>query len=407
MASEVESSRDSVSRRDFLAVGGLSMVGLTVAEQAAVRRARERSGDRSCILVVLAGGPSQLETFDPKPDAPREVRGPLKAISTSLPGVHFSECLPRLAELADRLTVIRSLSHDAAPTHETGLQLLQTGRLVSGGTQPASIGAMLSRLLGPRSKTPAYVLLPQRLSHTGVETYRGDGSGFLGAAYEPVIPEMATRRDGADAPRPPLVPFEDQPIAVRDAYGDSSIGRWLLAARQLIEHGVRMVTVNHFTRLDGNVTWDAHADGGEAPATLFDYRDTIGPQFDRACAALLDDLRQRGLLEETLVVCAGELGRTPHLNARGGRDHWTNAWSAMLAGGGLPAGAVVGETDAIGGWPADAPVSLPQLAATIYHHMKLDTSGELPADWPITTLCDAKPLFESGLQIGAGRRTTV
>jgi uncharacterized protein (DUF1501 family) len=344
---------------------------------------------------VLAGGPSQLETFDPKPNAPREVRGPLKAIATSLPGVHFSECLPRLAERADRVTVVRSLYHDAAPTHETGLQLLQTGRLASGGTQPASIGAMLSRLLGPRGKTPAHVLLPERLSHTGVETYRGDGSGFLGETYEPVIPESVTNEDGADASaaaRWPLVPFEDQPIAVRDAYGDSSIGRLLQAARQLVEHGVRMVTVNHFTRLDGNVTWDAHADGADAPATLFDYRDTIGPQFDRACAALLDDLKQRGLLEETLVVCAGELGRTPHLNARGGRDHWTSAWSAMLAGCGLPAGAVVGETDSIGAWPTDSPVSLPQLAATIYHHMKLDTSGELPADWPITSLCNAPPL---------------
>ncbi len=387
--------RKSVSRRDFLAVGGLSMVGLSVAEQAAVRRARERSGDRSCILILLTGGPSQLETFDPKPDAPREVRGPLKAISTALPGVQFSECLPRLAERADRLTVLRTLHHDAAPTHETGLQLLQTGRLVTNGTQHASIGSMVSRLLGPRGKTPAHVLLPQRLSHTGVDTYRGDGGGFLGEAFEPLI--LAGEADAANDGSPAdqlcrLKAFDDQPMAVRDAYGDSSCGRLLLEARQLVEQGVRVVTVNHFTRLEGEITWDAHADRVHAPGTLFDYRDTIGPQFDRACAALLDDLRQRGLLEDTLVVCAGEFGRTPLLNEHGGRDHWTNAWSAIMAGCGLPEGAVVGATDASASEPTDDPVDLSQLVATVYNRLRIDRSADLQDDWPITALCDAEPV---------------
>ncbi len=394
-ASDSAQPRKSVSRRDFLAVGGLSMVGLSVAEQAAVRRARERSGGRSCILLLLTGGPSQLETFDPKPDAPREVRGPLKAISTSLPGVQFSECLPRLAERADRLTVLRTLHHDAAPTHEAGLQLLQTGRLVTQGTRHASVGSMVSRVLGPRGKTPAHVLLPQRLSHTGVDTYRGDGSGFLGEAFEPLIPkdEAGTASDGSPADRLcRLETFDDQPMAVRDAYGDSSCGRLLLQARQLVEQGVRVVTVNHFTRLEGQVTWDAHADPVHAPGTLFDYRDTIGPQFDRACAALLDDLRQRGLLEDTLVVCAGEFGRTPILNERGGRDHWTNAWSAIMAGCGLPEGAVVGATDASASEPTDDPVALSQLVATVYNRLRIDQSADVQDDWPITALCDAEPV---------------
>jgi len=387
--------RKSVSRRDFLAVGGLSMVGLSVAEQAAVRRARERSGDRSCILILMTGGPSQIETFDPKPDAPREVRGPLKPIATAVPGVHFSECVPRLSERADRLTVPRSLYHDAAPNHETGLQLLQTGGLVSGGIRHASIGAMVSRLLGPRGKTPAHVLLPERLTQTGVETYRGDGSGFLGENFEPFIPPCDDESRLSDSPIPHipgLTSFNDQPFAVRDAYGDSRCGRLLLQARQLIERGVRMVTVNQFTRLDGHVTWDAHADRVHAPGTLFDYRDTIGSQFDRACAALLDDLRERGLLEETLVVCAGEFGRTPRLNEHGGRDHWTKAFSAVMAGCGLPEGTVIGATDASAAEPLDDPSALPQLVATIYNRLRIDPSAELPSDWPVTALCDAPPI---------------
>ncbi|MGD9855570.1 MAG: DUF1501 domain-containing protein [Planctomycetaceae bacterium] len=398
--SEADQPRTSVSRRDFLAVGGLSMVGLSVAEQAAVRRARERSGGRSCILILLTGGPSQLETFDPKPDAPREVRGPLKAIATSLPGMRFSECLPRLAERADRLTVLRSLHHEAAPTHEAGLQLLQTGRLVAKGTRHASLGSMVSRLLGPRGTSPAHVLIPGRLTHTGVDTYRGDGSGFLGDAFEPILPQIPGDFVDGGSRIPEFTgfkSFDEQPIAVRDAYGDTRFGRLLLQARQLVERGVRVVTVNSFTRLDGHVTWDAHADRIHAPGTLFDHRDTIGPQFDRACAALLDDLRQRGLLEETLVVCAGEMGRTPRLNEHGGRDHWTNAWSAIMAGCGLPEGAVIGATDGIAAEPSDDPIELSRLLPTIYNRLRIDPSAGVHPDWPITA---CSPTSTVGIDLG-------
>ncbi|MBX3438149.1 MAG: DUF1501 domain-containing protein [Planctomycetaceae bacterium] len=394
-ASEPDQPRHSVTRRDFLAVGGLSMVGLSVAEQAAVRRARERSGDRSCILILMSGGPSQLETFDPKPDAPREIRGPLKAIATSVPGVLFSECLPRLAERANRLTVLRTLHHDAAPTHEAGLQLLQAGRLVVQGVRPASIGSMVARLLGPRGSTPPHALLPERLQDTGVAAYRGDGSGFLGDAYEPLLPELRQDLHHETVVLPTfsgLKPFDEQPIAVREAYGDSRCGRLFLQARQLVERGVRVVTVNQFTRLDGHVTWDAHADRVHAPGTLYDYRDTIGPHFDRACAALLDDLQQRGLLEKTLLVCAGEIGRAPRPNDQGGRDHWTRSWSAMMAGCGLPQGAVIGATDAIAAEPVQDPIALPQLAATVYNRLRIEQSADLPAEWPVTALCDAGPI---------------
>ncbi len=393
--SQIAQPRRSVSRRDFLAVGGLSMVGLSVAEQAAVQRARQRSGDRSCILIVMAGGPSQLETFDPKPQAPREIRGPLKPISTSIPGVQFSESLPRLAERADRLTVLRSLYHDAAPTHETGLQLLQTGRLATQGQRFPSIGSMVSRLLGPRGRAPAHVLLPGRLTQTGVNTYRGDGSSFLGEDFEAVLPELVGDQfddDGCDGTLAELTCLSHEPPHRRDAYGDSPLGRQLLLARQLIEHGVRFVTVNTFSQLEGRVTWDAHADSEHAPGTLYDYRDSIGPQFDCACAALLDDLQDRGLWDDTLVVCAGEFGRTPQLNERGGRDHWTNAWSAMLAGCRLPEGHVIGKTDAHAAEAIEDPIALPQLAATIYNRLRIDESVELQAEWPLDTLCDASPV---------------
>lgn len=388
-ASKSAEPRKSVSRRDFLAVGGLSVVGLSVAEQAALKRARERSGPRSCILIVMSGGPSQLETFDPKPDAAREIRGPLQPISTSVAGVQFSEALPQLAQRADRLTVIRSLYHEAAPIHETGLQLLQTGRLVTNGVRHPSIGAMVSRLLGPRGNTPPHVVLPRRLDETGVAMHRGDSAGFLGDDFEPVLLD-AIDEDPGDLCG--LRRFDKHPVSLREAYGDSPAGRQFLQARQLVEQGVRFVTVNMFDRLAGRVTWDAHATPNHAPATLFDYRDTIGPQFDRACAGLLDDLKQCGLLEDTLVVCAGEFGRSPQPNEQGGRDHWTSAFSAIVAGCGIPGGQVIGATDATASEPTESPIALPQLAATIYDLLRIDRDATLPDQWPVASLSDTDPI---------------
>jgi hypothetical protein len=388
-ASESAEPGTSVSRRDFLAVGGLSVVGLNVAEQAALKRARDRSGARSCILVIMSGGPSQLETFDPKPQAPRHIRGPLQPISTAIPGVQFSEGLPELARRADRLTIVRSLYHEEAPIHETGLQLLQTGRLVTNGVRYPSMGTLVARLLGPRGNVPPHVILPRPHHKTGVEIYRGDGPGFLGDAFAPVIFEPS---EDADAPNTMLAAFEDQPIALRERYGDSRAGRQLLQARQLVERGVRFVTVNMFDRLEHEITWDAHADGNASPGTLFDYRDSVGPQFDRACSALLDDLQDRRVLDETLVVCVGEFGRTPHLNEAGGRDHWTAAFSGLLAGCGLPAGAVVGATDATASAPTEDPIELPRLVSTIFDLLRIDRSAVPRTDWPIASLCDAEPI---------------
>ncbi len=395
--SRSRSSRRSVSRRDFLAVGGLSMVGLSVAERAAVLRAQERSGPRSVVLVVMNGGPSHLETFDPKPDAPTTIRGPLKTIATSIPGVHFSESLPRLAERAGRFAVVRTLYHDAAPIHEAGHQVLYSGVLPRKGVAAPSLGSAVSRLLGARGDAPAYVMLPGPVSASGVTVTCGGGPGWLGDEFQPVLLDavssaMPTEVDSAAAPL--VASFEAQPIAVREQYGESEFGRRLWQSARLVETGVRVVTVNLCPKLSGEVTWDAHAHKNAAPATLFDYRDTIGPQFDRACSALLDDLHSRGLLRDTLVIATGEFGRTPYLNAAGGRDHWPHCWSALLAGGGVPGGTVIGASDATGEYPRERPVSLPQLVATAYQALRVDARVSVAVNGTERVLLDVDPISD-------------
>ena len=294
-----------VSRRDFLRVGGLGVVSLSAAEKAALAR---RGGDegRSVILLLMSGGASQLETFDPKPEAPSGVRGPLKAISTSVPGLAFSEGLPRLAERAGRVSIVRSMNHTAAPIHETGLQLLQTGRLARGGQDFPSFGAVTARVLGPGRPVPGHVVLPRQIDATGVNMGRGQGAAFLGSSFEPTeidgqIPEVFSRRHGAvessELPGLESEVFASESETVRRDYGDTRFGRLCCRARQLVERGVAVVTINLFDRLDGQVTWDVHAAGAAAPGTLFDYRDTLCPQFDQAASALLDDLGERGLLD--------------------------------------------------------------------------------------------------------------
>ena len=357
------------------------MVGLSMAERAAVAKAQERSGPRSVILVVMNGGPSQLETFDPKPDAPTHVRGPLRSIATKVPGVFLSEGFPRLARRADRFTIVRSLHHDAAPIHETGHHLLYTGRMANRTCQPACIGSVASRMLGSRAGAPPYVLLPGPMTELGVRRELSAASGWLGAEYAPHL--LETDRPGSESASTgdadalevsePLVPeFASEPFEIREDYGETDFGLQLWQAARLVERGVRVVIVNLCPKLQGQVTWDAHAHKQSAPGTLIDYRDTLGPKFDRACAALLDDLDAGGLLSDTLVICTGEFGRAPFLNAAGGRDHWVHCWSALVAGGGVPEGAVIGSTDARGGSISDQPVSLSELVATAYASLRID-----------------------------------
>lgn len=384
---ESGATTEEFSRRDFLRAGGLSVLGLSVAEQLAAQQAHaaaDGKGLRRCLLVLMTGGPSQFETFDPKPQAPAEIRGPYRSIATATPGISLCETLPLLARLSQDFTLIRSLTSQAAPIHESGLQLLQTGRLSRTGATAPSLGSIVSRLLGSRNGAPPYVVLPQPLGSTGVATWQGQGAGFLGNDFEPRV------RPLVDATGSPA-----EPENIRRQYGESEFGRSCLQARRLLEQGVRFVTVNMFESLFGKVTWDCHGHRTAAPATVNDYGTTLCPDFDRVVATLLEDLRSRGLLEETLVIVAGEFGRTPRLNARGGRDHWCGAWSALLAGGGIRGGCVLGASDARGSSVAERPVAPAELAATILHSLGIDLSAQLgtPAgtEFPVAV---APPLLE-------------
>jgi hypothetical protein len=397
-----------VSRRDFLRLGGLGVLGLSVAEQRA-RAEASGKGLRRCIFVLMTGGPSHFETFDPKPLAPGEFRGPFKSIATATPGLSLCETLPLLAQRSEKFALVRGLSHDATPIHETGQQLIQTGRLVRKNLVPPSLGSIVSRLLGPRNELPPYAVLPRSLGDTGVAIWQGQRAGDLGAEFDPWYlngAEPGVRNADSGIPAEAEPSYDPLRLAAaansmlesekcRRIYGESEFGSACLSARRLVEQGVRFVTVNMFDSLAGRVTWDCHANESCAPATLADYRNTLCPDFDRTMSTLLDDLEQRGLLHETLVVAAGEFGRTPRINERGGRDHWSGAWSVLLAGGGVCGGQVLGASDAHGTFPAERPVGPAELAATILHVLGIDlaTRLALPQGAEIA-IADAEPIEE-------------
>jgi uncharacterized protein (DUF1501 family) len=418
---------DGLTRRDFLRAGALSAgaVGLSLADLARLEAAPGRSRDVNCILLLLVGGPSQLDTWDLKPHAPAEVRGPFRPIRTNVPGVQIGEHFPLMATRADRYAIVRSVHHEAAPIHETGHQLMQTGRLSRGGQDYPHYGAVLSRLRGPRADgVPASVVLPAPIGNTGVSISHGQGAGHLGAGHEPLVlrtdpahlasgtvllgaVDRAHRAlDASGDPDPVVVRLFAPPLknaldlaaeggAACERYGRNTFGLSCLLARRLVEGGVRLVTVNMFESVFDNLTWDCHADGGSLATTLDDYRDTLCPMFDRAYTALLDDLASRGLLDTTLVVAMGEFGRTPHLNPRGGRDHWPGCWSVLFAGAGVKGGQVVGASDATGAEPKDRPVSPAEVAATVYQALGLDPATCLPGpDGRPLPLADAAPVAE-------------
>ncbi len=415
------STCSGVTRRDFLRVGGLGALGLTMVEGGPLEAAAG-DGDRSVILLMLVGGPSQLETWDPKPDAPREVRGPFGTIETAVPGVRINEHLPRLARRMDRLTLIRSLSHDAAPIHETGHQLLQTGRLCRLGEEPPHVGSVVARVRGVRNELPPFVVVPGPMGNTGVGITHGQSAGVLGRSYDPfhlsADPASAdydargaldrARKFLDDAPdlpgpgphllsRPTRGAFDldAERAEVRDRFGRNTFGQSCLLASRLVDSGVRLVTVNMFSTVFNEVTWDCH--GSRPFSTLDDYASTLLPTFDVALSALLDDLHRRGRLESTLVVATGEFGRTPRLNAAGGRDHWPGVWSAVLAGGGTRGGTVIGASDPQGGEPVDRPVGPAELVATMYRSLRIDPAQKIAGDdgEPFALVEGTRPISEA------------
>jgi hypothetical protein len=433
---------DGLTRRDFLRVGslGAGAAALSLADLQGAAAARDGV---NCILLFLVGGPSQLDTWDLKPDAASNIRGPFKPIHTTVPGVDICEHFPLMARQAQRFAIIRSVHHLEAPIHETGHQLLQTGRLCRDGVEYPHYGAVMSHCRGQAATgLPAFCLLPGPIGHTGVSVSHGQGAGFLGARHEPfALKRHATNGsydlDNIDMP-PGLDPARlrnrreildavdaaqrhadatttgTEPIHqlfagsvrkafdlsvetgdLRERYGANTFGQSCLLARRLVERGVRLVTVNMFDSVFDNLSWDCHADGGALATTLSDYRDTLCPMFDKAYATLLDDLHQRGLLANTLVLAMGEFGRTPQLNPRGGRDHWPGVWSILFAGAGVRGGQVVGSSDANGAEPRDRPVLPAQAAATVYRLLGIDPALPLqtPDGRPVP-LTDAAPINE-------------
>ena len=423
---------DGLRRRDFLHAGSLSALGLTLNSLFGLKAqgAVDDGKNVNCIMLMLVGGPSQLDTFDMKPNAPVEIRGPYKPIKTNVPGIEISENFPRMAKHADKFSIVRSMYHTAAAVHDTGHQMMQTGRIFQGGVEHPHIGCVISKLKGPNGDVPPHVLLPRPIGNTGGNMPHGQSAGYLGKSYDPFVlnadpsdpnfrvPDMlppdylsalrVDRRKNWRAMVDKTVSmFETsqearlldstfhqaytlmssqkardafelhrEPEAVREKYGVNRFGQSCLLARRLVEAGVRFVTINMFETVFDEITWDIHGSKPFSPISC--YRDLVGPMFDMAYSSLLEDLSQRGLLSNTMVVAFGEFGRTPKVNPAGGRDHWPQCWSILMGGGPLKGGTIVGSSDEIGAAPKDRPTSPAEVAATIYKGLGIDLHLELP-----------------------------
>jgi uncharacterized protein (DUF1501 family) len=403
---------DGLTRRDFLQAGALGAIGLTLADLVAAEAQGDvtpGSDDRSVIMIFNLGAPSQLDTWDPKPDAPAEIRGPFKPVRTNSPAIEISEIFPQMARHADKFSLVRSCFHTAAAVHDTGHQMLQTGRLFTGGINSPHVGCALSYLRGRTSDLPAHVIVPEPMGRTGGNLPHGQDAGFLGKAHDPfalmadpsqpnftvpdllpppqigearldrrrrmraIVDETVKNFEASDnahlldsnfqaafrlmtsTQARAAFDLSQEPQGVRERYGMTRFGQCCLLARRLIEAGVRFVTVNTFLTVFDEITWDIH---GSKPFTSIEgMRDIVAPMYDQAYSALIEDLNQRGMLDNTLVCNLAEFGRTPRVNPAGGRDHWPQCWTSYFAGGGVQGGRVVGRSDAIGGYPAERPVA--------------------------------------------------
>ena len=373
-----EQRRTGWTRRDVmkaaLAVPALAMA----AEPHAARAATPARRARNCIFIVCTGAPPQHETWDPKPEAPSEIRGPFGAIPTSVPGLQISELLPRLASRAHRFSLIRSVHRPGSSLHEAGLHWIQTGGPSEGAAGEPNIGAVVSHLTNGSSALPASVLLPHPLGFTGALLPQGQGSGWLGAAHAPVSPRIQFgAQSGAEVyALSGLADLGAEPAKTGEQYGDSPFGKRCLQARRMIEAGARFVTVNQFDTVFNCASWDCHG-YPDLPTRVADLKDEVAPTFDRAVSALIDDLTARGLYVDTVVCCVGEMGRAPRISSTGGRDHWTGCWSVMIGGGGVPGGQVIGASDAEGAFPHERPVHVGELVSTIYHLLGIDPAVSL------------------------------
>ncbi len=429
------------SRRDCLRLGlgalfggGLAHV-LDLRAQAAGEKKLEAKA-KSCILIWMDGGPSHYETFDPKPAAPKEIRGEFSTIATRIPGTHFSESVPRLASIADKLAIVRSIQHDQG-NHGAGNHYMVTGappRIPVGcgafvSFHP-SMGSVASQEMKAPPGMPAYFTMPS-MSRSG-------GPSFLGARHAPFVvsdnpntpgfrvrdvalpPALSGERFGTRqeirsavdrmqrhhdrAIADPVVALDDhyqqafdlmsskeaqaafdigrEPERVRSRFGRNPFGQRALLARRLVEAGVPFVTLD-----EGG--WDHHTN-------LFSSFKTRLPAFESAIAALIEDLDQRGLLQSTLVLALGEFGRTPKINPQAGRDHWSSAMSVLMAGAGIPGGTIVGATDAKGYAAVERVLSPENFVSTVYTKLGIDPGKILfaPNSRPVHLVSDPTPIKE-------------
>ncbi|WP_437188470.1 DUF1501 domain-containing protein [Planctomicrobium sp. SH668] len=421
------------TRRDFLQVGALGAFGLGLPHLLAAKEAgviKPGHDERACIMIFNLGAPSHLDLFDMKPEAAAEVRGPFKPIDTNVEGIQVSEILPGHAKHADKFSFVRSCYHTGAAVHDAGWQVMQTGRVFSGGVNTPHAGAVASYLSGRKTDLPPFVVLPELMGRGGGNLPNGQAGGFLGKAHDPFslnanpaqenfrVPDLLPpaeigqirlerRKKMRDLVDGAVENFESsesalllnqnfeaafrmmtspqardafdlskEPTEVREKYGMNRLGQSCLLARRLVEAGVRFVTVNSFLTVFDEITWDIH---GSKPFTSIDgMKNIVAPMYDQAYSALIEDLYQRGMLDDTLVCNLAEFGRTPRVNPAGGRDHWPQCFTTYFAGGGVKGGRVVGASDPIGGVPAERPVDPGDILATIFHSLGYDLEAHLP-----------------------------
>jgi hypothetical protein len=423
---------DGILRRDFLRVGALAGIGLGLSEYFTLTAAGAVNGNakaKAAIFVRLGGGPSHMDTFDLKPDAPDTHRGEFKEIPTRIPGIRICEHLPKLAACADKYVILRGVSHNLA-AHELGLQYLGTGNRPGPALRYPSYGAVVARELAAPTELPPFVAIPSE---------GADATGYLGVEYGPfetgAVPQagkpmeirglslkngvtladvdrrqdMLRRYDNAFgdfAQKDKLLAGMDQfsqrayammrspktreafdlgkeSAAFTSLFGTDPFSQSCLLATRLVEAGVRFITVN-------NGGWDTHTDNFKA------LKDRNLPTLDAGLSGLFLALHAKGLLDSTTVFVTGEFGRTPKINERGGRDHWPRAMCCLLAGGGIQGGRVIGASDANGEGPKDTPISPDDLAATFYQSLGIDPHKEYhtPTGRPVMIVRNGAPLKE-------------
>jgi hypothetical protein len=416
------------SRRALLHAGAVSVLGLTLSDWLRLRASGEthNAPAKSVLFLWLWGGPAHLDTWDPKPNAPLEFRGPFNTIPTRVTGVRFGELFPQVAGLADKLAIIRSMktqSNDHGVAGTIGLTGSDSGSVNLGGGTSAGVprpatGSVVARVRAAGSKWPPFMVIGGKL-HQGKKAIIGEGGGALGGLYDPfrleydpvhgtqipalkLLPDLTPERlqdrekllaafgdlekqtDKLHKTQPlddyrsqafsmltatkmkEMFDLTREPPRLAERYGKTRFGQSCLLGRRLIEHGVPFVQVNWSDHVEaeedaGDGGWDHHYRNFQI------MQDRHGPWLDQTLSALLEDLEQRGLLKTTLVVAIGEFGRSPKINDKAGREHWEHCYSALLAGGGVKGGRVIGSSDARGEHPHDRPTTPADLAATIHH----------------------------------------